>query len=72
MIIPSRLNLIVVLCRCGDLTKLRVDAIVHSTNESLAEKTPLSQQLLKAAGPSLFEEIYNEVRGVWEISYLIG
>lgn len=45
------------------MTKLRTDAIVHSNNETFSEKTPLSQQLFQAAGPGLFEELTEEIRG---------
>ncbi|XP_054266039.1 protein GDAP2 homolog [Macrosteles quadrilineatus] len=45
----------------GDLTKLRVDAIVHSTNESFTDSTHRSHQLFEAAGPGLVDEITNEI-----------
>lgn len=49
--------------RSGDITKLRVDAIVHSTNENFTDRHPLSEELFKAAGPGLLDEIVEEVRG---------
>eukprot|EP00041_Stephanoeca_diplocostata_P010362 m.164961 g.164961 ORF g.164961 m.164961 type:complete len:517 (+) comp18118_c0_seq5:276-1826(+) len=40
----------------GDVSVLRSDAIVHSTNESLSESSTLSRQLHKVAGPELQAE----------------
>jgi len=40
----------------GDLTKLDVDAIVNSTNESLNEKNGLSEKILQLGGDELLKE----------------
>ena len=39
----------------GDLTKLKVDAIVNCSNEDLNERSGVSGQLFAAAGPQLEE-----------------
>ena len=50
------------LFREGDATSLRVNAIVHPTNESLTEKSQLSLQLMDCAGPKLKEELVMKVK----------
>ncbi|KAG8235309.1 hypothetical protein J437_LFUL015712 [Ladona fulva] len=47
----------------GDITTLKVDAIVNSTNESLNERNPVSDSIMMKAGPGLQEEIRKEVKG---------
>ena len=49
--------------REGDITQLRVDAIVHSTNETLSDRNPLSDRLFSKAGPGLRHEIQSEIKG---------
>lgn len=46
----------------GDITELSVHAIVHSTNERLSDKSVISGQIYKKAGPKLIEEIRNNVK----------
>ncbi|XP_046996346.1 protein GDAP2 homolog [Schistocerca americana] len=46
----------------GDITSLNVDAIVHSTNESMNERNPASDRLFARAGPGLREEISTEIK----------
>jgi O-acetyl-ADP-ribose deacetylase (regulator of RNase III) len=49
--------------RAGDISLLSVDAIVHSTNESMSERNPISDRICARAGPALREEIRQEVKG---------
>lgn len=46
----------------GDISRLSVDAIVNSTNESLTERNPVSDRICARAGPALKEEIRQEVK----------
>ncbi|XP_023246100.1 protein GDAP2 homolog [Copidosoma floridanum] len=46
----------------GDLTSLRVDAIVNSTNETMDDNSPVCQRIFHRAGPGLTKEIYNEIK----------
>ena len=41
----------------GDLCKLRVDAIVNSTNESVNEVNGLSERIVATAGREIYDEI---------------
>ncbi|XP_062864237.1 protein mono-ADP-ribosyltransferase PARP14-like [Trichomycterus rosablanca] len=50
---------IVITVKMGDICKLKVDAVVNSTNEELQHIGGLSLALLKAAGPSL-QQISNQ------------
>lgn len=45
----------------GDITTLRVDAIVHSTNEMLNERNPVSERIFAKAGPKLKEVLRTEI-----------
>ncbi|XP_026280834.1 protein GDAP2 homolog isoform X2 [Frankliniella occidentalis] len=45
----------------GDISELSLDAIVHSTNESMSERTPHSDRIHQRAGRGLRDEIINEV-----------
>jgi O-acetyl-ADP-ribose deacetylase len=46
------------LCRArGDVCKLRVDAVVNSTNETVNEVNGLSERILAAAGRDVAAEI---------------
>ncbi|XP_075211843.1 protein GDAP2 homolog isoform X2 [Lycorma delicatula] len=45
----------------GDITTLQVDGIVHSTNEFLNERNPISDRIFAKAGPELRQEIQTEV-----------
>lgn len=46
----------------GDICSLRIQVIVHSTNESLTDKSPLSDRLLRRAGPQLKEDLVMNVK----------
>ncbi|KAF6207838.1 hypothetical protein GE061_016287 [Apolygus lucorum] len=46
----------------GDITQLRVDAIVHSTNENFSERSPQSDSILEKAGPELKTELLEEIQ----------
>lgn len=41
----------------GDITSLRIQVIVHSTNEALTDRSPLNDRLLRKAGPLLKEDL---------------
>ena len=41
----------------GDVCKLRVDAIVNSTNESVNEVNGLSERIVATAGREIYDEI---------------
>lgn len=43
--------------RNGVITTLKVDVIVHSTDETLTERNPTSDCLFLKAGPGLREDI---------------
>ncbi|CAA9998201.1 unnamed protein product, partial [Nesidiocoris tenuis] len=47
----------------GDITQLRVDAIVHSTNENFTERSFQSDSIIVRAGPDLKAELLGEIRG---------
>lgn len=44
--------------RQGDIRRLRVDAIVSPTNETMSDTTGISGQILEAGGPDLAAEIF--------------
>ncbi|XP_071113143.1 protein GDAP2 homolog [Haliotis cracherodii] len=46
----------------GDLTRLNVHAIVHTTNEHLNDKSTESDAIFKKAGPELYKEVQNNIR----------
>ncbi|XP_014277437.1 protein GDAP2 homolog isoform X1 [Halyomorpha halys] len=46
----------------GDITQLRVDAIVHSTNENFSDHCPLSNRIFTKAGHGLKQEIYDDIK----------
>ncbi|KAK4287873.1 hypothetical protein Pmani_039070 [Petrolisthes manimaculis] len=46
----------------GDITGLTADGIVHSTNETLNERSANSDNLLAKAGPKLKNELYNNIK----------
>uniref|UniRef100_A0A224XB52 Putative hismacro and sec14 domain-containing-containing protein n=1 Tax=Panstrongylus lignarius TaxID=156445 RepID=A0A224XB52_9HEMI len=46
----------------GDITQLKVDAIVHSTNETFTERSHISDRIYAKAGPELTREIQEEIR----------
>ncbi|XP_073978563.1 ganglioside induced differentiation associated protein 2 isoform X2 [Rhodnius prolixus] len=46
----------------GDITQLKVDAIVHSTNETFTERNLISDKIYAGAGPELTREILEEIR----------
>ena len=54
--------------RNGDMTLLRVEAVVNPSNETLTDKNPISLRLFEAAGPELREEcktqIISKLRGM--------
>lgn len=50
--------------REGDITQLRVDAIVHSTNENFSDHCPLSNRIFTKAGHGLKQEIYEDIKGL--------
>jgi O-acetyl-ADP-ribose deacetylase (regulator of RNase III) len=58
--------------REGDITQLRADAIVHSTNETLSDRNPLSDRLFSKAGPGLRHEIQSEIKGNFLINIILG
>ncbi|XP_015908777.1 protein GDAP2 homolog [Parasteatoda tepidariorum] len=41
----------------GDICSLRTQVVVHSTNESLTDRSPLNDRLLRKAGPQLKEDL---------------
>ncbi|UYV77077.1 GDAP2 [Cordylochernes scorpioides] len=41
----------------GDISTLSCDAIVHTTNESFKEKSPITDKILQRAGPQLREDL---------------
>lgn len=55
------LNIKVVLWT-GDITCLKVDAIVNSTNETMNERNPVSDAIMAKAGPGLLDEIRREIK----------
>lgn len=46
----------------GDITKLKCDVIINSTNEALNDKNPVSERIHKVAGPLLREEVRQELQ----------
>lgn len=48
--------------REGDITKLKCDVIINSTNEALNDKNPVSERIHKVAGPLLREEVRQELQ----------
>jgi len=46
----------------GDITKLKCDLIVNSTNEGLNDKNPVSERIHRIAGPLLREEVRSELQ----------
>ena len=49
--------------RDGDITNLRVDAIVNPTNETLDDKNTISTRIHTVAGPDLMETCKKELKG---------
>lgn len=47
---------------CGNITELSITAIVNSTNESMSERSPLSEVVFKLAGPELRHEIRSDIK----------
>ncbi|BFZ24838.1 hypothetical protein BsWGS_27877 [Bradybaena similaris] len=45
----------------GDITKLNVHAITHSTNEQMNDRNPLSDHLYQEAGPDLYKEVQDKL-----------
>ncbi|RDD45903.1 Protein GDAP2-like protein [Trichoplax sp. H2] len=45
----------------GDITTLKVDAIVNPTNENLSVMSPINQKIFEIAGPSLHRDIRDEI-----------
>ena len=48
--------------RDGDITNLKVTAIVNPTNESLMDKNAVSEKIFEVAGPELREECRQQIR----------
>lgn len=48
--------------RAGDICSLRIQVIVHSTNEALTDRSPLNDRLLRVAGPQLKEDLLLNVK----------
>ncbi|XP_014255616.1 protein GDAP2 homolog isoform X1 [Cimex lectularius] len=46
----------------GDITQLRVDALVHSTNETFDDRSTLSDRIFNKAGPGLKNELFESVQ----------
>ncbi|KAL0274699.1 UNVERIFIED_CONTAM: hypothetical protein PYX00_002765 [Menopon gallinae] len=46
----------------GDISTLSVDGIVHSTNETMTERNPISDRIYRRAGPGLIEDIRHEIK----------
>ncbi|KAG8192420.1 hypothetical protein JTE90_017954 [Oedothorax gibbosus] len=46
----------------GDICSLRIQVIVHSTNEALSDRSPLNDRLLRIAGPQLKEDLHLNVK----------
>ena len=51
------------LIRDGDITLLKVTAIVNPTNESLTDKNAISERIFEVAGPELRDECKQQIRG---------
>ena len=49
--------------RCGDITRLNTLAIVNTTNESLSNKSSLSERIHRMAGPELMLECKTQLMG---------
>ena len=58
--INDKINKLVCLWE-GDITKLKCDIIINSTNESLNDKNPISERIHRIAGPLLKEEVRAEL-----------
>jgi len=48
--------------REGDIASLRVNAIVHPSNESFTENSGISHRVLEAAGPRLKDELLKKIK----------
>ncbi|KAL1122313.1 hypothetical protein AAG570_003718 [Ranatra chinensis] len=46
----------------GDITQLRVDAVIHPSNETFTDRNPLSDRFFSKAGPSLRSEVQQEIK----------
>ncbi|CAL1537371.1 unnamed protein product [Lymnaea stagnalis] len=46
----------------GNITKLNVHAITHSTNEHMNDHNPLSDELYRQAGEGLIKEVHEDLR----------
>jgi len=46
----------------GDVANLRVNAIVHPSNESFTENSEISRSILNAAGPKLRDELIKNIK----------
>lgn len=49
--------------RSGDVTLLNTEAVTNSTNESLSDKSPMSERMLSKAGPDLRRELKTNIKG---------
>ena len=47
--------------REGDITKLKADVIVNTTNEALNDKNPMSERIYKVAGYLLRDECRSQL-----------
>lgn len=55
------LNSKLILCPCN-MTRLNVHAIVHTTNEHLNDKNPVSDEIFEQGGPSLVKEVQEDIK----------
>lgn len=46
----------------GDISQLRVDAVVHSTSETFSERSSQSDRILSKAGPELKTELLEQIQ----------
>ena len=51
-------------CRNGDISALNVEAIVNSTNESLNDKSPMSERIVSRGGSELKRELKTNIKGL--------
>lgn len=46
----------------GDITELSVHAVVHSTNEKMTDRSPVTEKLFQKAGPKFQADIKNNIK----------
>lgn len=56
--------------RGGEITNLRVDAIVNPTNETLDDRNVISGSIHRVAGPELIDVCKKELKGSQSYKFL--